>query len=98
MVRPAVTSEHAADLLRGSLADKLLGPVAVTLRVDHPGLLAAVAASELVGLAVARNKLSPLADTSPDELVGWIAPVLRHLTGAAPRRATPPGARRTPAC
>ncbi len=89
LVRSAVTSEHAATLLRGFLAENVLGRIAANLRVDHPDLRSALAASQLVGMTVARHavRLPPLADASQDDLARWIAPVLQHhLTGPAPPR------------
>jgi AcrR family transcriptional regulator len=84
LVRSAVTSEHAARLLRQFLAEGLLQDIASSLPSHRPGLGAALAASQLVGVAVARYavRLPPLAAASTEELVGAIAPVLQYyLTG-----------------
>jgi AcrR family transcriptional regulator len=85
LIRSAVTSEHAASLMRGFLAERVLGEIAATLRADRPELRAALVASQLVGLAVARYAvgLAPLTAADPDELARWVAPVVQHyLTGS----------------
>jgi AcrR family transcriptional regulator len=84
LVRSAVTSEHAARLLRQFLAEGLLADIAVSLPADRRGLGAALAASQLVGLAVARYAvgLPPLTAASTEELVRTVGPVLQYyLTG-----------------
>jgi AcrR family transcriptional regulator len=84
LIRSAVTSEHAANLMRGFLAEMVLGRLAATLRADHPDLRAALVASQLVGLAVTRyaTRLGPLTATDIDELTRWVAPVIQYyLTG-----------------
>jgi AcrR family transcriptional regulator len=84
LVRSAVTSEHAADLMRRFLAEKVLGEIAALLRADRPDLRAALVASQLVGLAVARYavRLAPLTSADHDELAQWVAPVIQYyLTG-----------------
>jgi AcrR family transcriptional regulator len=89
LVRAAVTSEHAAHVLRSFLAEKILGEIATALHADQGNLRAALAASQLVGIAVSRYavQLPPLATASDDELTDWIAPVLQYyLTGDVSRR------------
>jgi AcrR family transcriptional regulator len=84
LVRSAVTSEHAARLLRQFLADGLLRDITVSLPSGRPELGAALAASQLVGLAVARYavQLPPLTSAGTEELVSTVAPVLQYyLTG-----------------
>jgi AcrR family transcriptional regulator len=84
LIRAAVSSEHAAGLMREFLADRLLGRIAATLRGDRPELRAALAASQLVGIAVTRYavRLAPLAAAPTGEVASWLAPVLQHhLTG-----------------
>lgn len=84
LVRSAVTSEHAAGLLRRFLAERLLAGIAARLSADHAELRAALVASQLVGLAVARYavRLPPLTAAGTDELAGWAGPVLQYyLTG-----------------
>ena len=87
LVRCAVTSEHAADLFRQFLAERVLGEIAAELDAGRPELRAALVASQLVGLAVARYavRLAPLAEAGADELAGWVGPVVQYyLTGTEP--------------
>jgi AcrR family transcriptional regulator len=84
LIRSAVSSEYAAELLRGFLAEQILGRIAAHLTTDRPELRACLAASQLVGLAVARYavKLEPLVSASPEDLADLVAPTLqRYLTG-----------------
>ena len=85
LIRSAVTSDHAAELLRRLLADEVLGRLAASYRSETAELGAALAASQLVGLAVARYKirLNALAAADPEDLVRWVAPVIQsYLTGS----------------
>jgi AcrR family transcriptional regulator len=85
LIRSAVTSPHAADLMRRFLAERVLGQIAAALRAGQPDLRAALVASQLVGLAVTRYavRLDPLTAAGPSELVRLVAPVLQHyLTDA----------------
>lgn len=86
LVRSAVTSEHAARLLRHFLAEGLLRDIAFSLRSDPPGLGAALAASQLVGLAVARYavQLPPLTTASTEDLVRTVGPVLQYYLAGDP--------------
>jgi AcrR family transcriptional regulator len=93
LIRPAVTSEHAATLMRRFLATEVLARIAAALGADHAELRAALAASQVVGLAVARSAvgLEPLVAAPAEELVAWVAPTLqRYFTGKAPIRAAGP--------
>ncbi len=84
LIRSAVTSEHAAGLLRRFLAERVLREIAASFPGSRAGLGAALAASQLVGLAVARYavQLPPLAAADTEELVFSVAPVLQYyLTG-----------------
>ncbi|MGH3241147.1 MAG: TetR family transcriptional regulator [Spirillospora sp.] len=87
LIRSAVTVEQAAALLREFLADKVLGPIAAMIGADEADLRVALAASQLVGLAIARHALGLKALTTADteHLIAWTAPTLqRYYTGAAP--------------
>ena len=84
LVRAAVTSDHAADVLRQFLAETVHAGIAAGLHADQPDFRAALVASQLVGIAVARYavRLAPLAAADTGELAGWVAPVLQYyLTG-----------------
>ncbi len=85
LIRSAVASEHAAALLRRLLAEQVLGKLAALLRSQTAELGAALAASQLVGLAIARYavRLGPLATADTDDLVRWVGPVIQsYLTGS----------------
>ncbi|MEV4109871.1 TetR family transcriptional regulator [Nonomuraea sp. NPDC049695] len=93
LMRSAATSEHAAALIRSFLADDMLGKVTQKLGVDHPELRAALAAGQLVGLAITRYavRVEALVAAEPGELTDWVSPVLqRYLTGRAPTQARTP--------
>jgi AcrR family transcriptional regulator len=83
LVRSAVTSPHAAMLLRTFLAEQVLSRIAAATGADDPALRAALAASQLVGIAVARHavQLEPLVVIDVNELADLIGPALqRYLT------------------
>ena len=84
LIRSAVTSEHAAQVLRAFLARTILSGIAGALHADQGELRAALVASQLVGIALTRYavQLGPLTAADDKELVGWLAPVLQYyLTG-----------------
>jgi len=84
VVRSAVTSEQAAHALRIFLAQRVLGGIAEALHIDQGEVRAALAASQLVGIAVSRYavRLPSLAAADDEQVIGWVAPVLQHyLTG-----------------
>jgi AcrR family transcriptional regulator len=85
VIRSAVASEQAAQLLREFISREVLGRVAAALEVDQPRLRASLAGSQLVGLAMMRYvvKLEPIASADPDTLANWAGPTLqRYLTEA----------------
>jgi len=90
VIRSAVTSEHAAGLLRRLLAEQVLREIAVSVPSGRPEFGAALAASQLVGLAVARYavRLPPLTAADTEELVSAIAPVLQYYLTGQPISAT----------
>ena len=90
VIRSAVTSEHAAGLLRRLLAEQVLREIAVSFPSGRPEFGAALAASQLVGLAVARYavRLPPLTAADTEELISAIAPVLQYYLTGQPISAT----------
>lgn len=79
----ALTSEAAARMLREFVTRELLGRIAAALSVEHGELRAALAASHLVGLAMARVvvRIEPLTDLDAAQLARIIGPTLqRYLT------------------
>lgn len=89
LLRSAVTSEQAATMLREFVADSILGRLAEVAGARGGGTAeadyrAALVASQVVGLALARYVLGlePLAAASQDDLAAAIGPTLeRYLTG-----------------
>jgi|tagenome__1003787_1003787.scaffolds.fasta_scaffold20901215_3 AcrR family transcriptional regulator len=95
LMRSAATNDHAAEQIREFMANEMLGVVTQKLGVDRPELRAALAASQLVGLAIIRYavRVDALVDASTEDVAGWVAPTLqRYLTGRGPE---PPKKSRT---
>ncbi len=69
--RSAVSHPRAAEGLRGFVSDALLGPLVARLSLPNPRLRAALAGSQLVGLAIVRYivRLEAVASADPEELV-----------------------------
>ena len=83
LLRAGIAGSEAADVLRGFLTEAVLEPVAAATGRRDGRWRASLAASQLVGLAVARYllRLDPLATTPPDEVAAAIGPTLqRYLT------------------
>lgn len=84
LLRAGVAGPTSADLLRGFLADAVLEPIAAATAQPDGALRASLAASQLVGLAVARYllRIEPLAQAAPDAVAESVGPTLqRYLTG-----------------
>jgi len=89
ILRSASSNEVAAAALRGFITREVLVPLAEASGMPNAPLRAALAGSQIVGMAVARYvvKVEPLASAHPDEVARWIGPTLqRYLTEPAPRR------------
>jgi len=87
LLRTALGQEFAAALLRQFISREVLGRIAATLGGDQAELRASFAASQMVGLLVARYgvRIEPLASASVDEVVSRVGPVIQwHLTGGGP--------------
>jgi AcrR family transcriptional regulator len=88
LLRSAVTSDQAATMLREFATDAILGRIAQVAQ-DATGdgdgeYRAALAASQMLGLALARYvlRIAPIAQASNEELAAAIGPSLdRYLTG-----------------
>ncbi len=83
LLRAATTEPRAAELLAEFLSERLFAPLMEQLGVDRPELRSDLAASQLVGVGMARYvlRIEPLASAKRDEVVGWIGPtVQRYLT------------------
>ncbi len=96
LLRSALTSEQAAGMLREFITEVILGPVAAAAGAAGrntaaaaqdqagPEFRAALAASQMLGLALTRYVLAlgPVAGASADDLAAAIGPTLeRYLAG-----------------
>jgi AcrR family transcriptional regulator len=84
LIRSAVTSEDAARMLREFLVSVLFVRLAEALRAPDAPLRASLAASQMMGLLIARYvlRVEPLASAPAAQLVAAIGPnVQRYLTG-----------------
>jgi hypothetical protein len=88
LLRSAVTSEQAADMLREFATETILGRIAEAAAPGPPGadgqFRAALVASQVLGLALARYvlKIEPIAQAGTDDLAAAIGPTVeRYLTG-----------------
>jgi len=83
----AVVNEAGARMVREFITREVLGRIVGHLAVDRPELRATLAASHLVGLAMARIVVGvePLASAPADEIVEFVAPAIqRYLTAEDP--------------
>jgi AcrR family transcriptional regulator len=88
LARSSMTSEEAARMLREFLGREVFGRVAASTGAADPQLRGALAASQMIGLVMARYvvRLPGLADASRAELVEHLGPVLqRYLVDERPR-------------
>ena len=84
LLRSAVTNERAATMLREFVTSTILGIIASAVRQEDAEYRASLAASQIVGLGIARYVigLRPIVAASVDELVAAIGPTIqRYLTG-----------------
>jgi AcrR family transcriptional regulator len=84
MLHTALGQEFAAKMLRQFIIREVLKRIARELGDENAELRASFAATQVVGLVVARYgiKVEPLASASPDEVVNRIGPVVQwHLMG-----------------
>jgi AcrR family transcriptional regulator len=84
LMRNAVTQDDAARMLREFLATSVLRELAEAVGADEPELRASLAASQIMGLGMARKLigLEPLASADRERLVRAVAPTIdRYLTG-----------------
>jgi len=90
VLRAAASEPAAAALLRDRLTDEILRPVAAAIGADQPDLRAHLVATQILGLAIARDiiGLPALTALGQERLAAAIAPVLQHyLTGDLPGQA-----------
>ncbi|MFI6534728.1 TetR family transcriptional regulator [Nonomuraea sp. NPDC050547] len=80
LLRTGVTNEAAAERMREIFATQL-APVIVTLTgPDEATVRAGLAASQILGLALARYilKFPPIVAMSRDDLIHWVAPTIQR--------------------
>jgi AcrR family transcriptional regulator len=88
LIRAAASEEAAASMVRDLVARRMLLPLASRVGGDRPEFRAALVASQVVGLTMARYVVGvpPLVEATHDELVAALAPVFDHyLTGPLDR-------------
>jgi AcrR family transcriptional regulator len=84
LVRSVSSHEESAAMFREFVAEQVLGRIAASVDRPDAELRAALAGSQLVGLAMVRYivRLEPLASASRERVVAAIAPtVQRYLAG-----------------
>ncbi len=85
LLRAAVSNQDAARALRSLITSNLLEPVARAVGRRDAALRATLAASQMVGIAMARFVVGvePLASAPPEDLILAVAPTIqRYLTGS----------------
>ena len=83
LISGALSSDAAARMLREFVSRELIGRIAAALELDRGELRVALAASHLVGIAMARIvvKVEPLVSVDVDQLARIVGPALqRYLT------------------
>ena len=84
LLSAASASEAGARMLREFLTREVFARIAARIGSDDAELRAALAASQMMGLAVARYvvRMEPLASANPDLVVALVGPTIqRYLTG-----------------
>ncbi len=87
LLRSAVSDEVAAQSLRDFISHVIVRPLASAVGSDEAELRASLAASQVLGLAIARYvvRLEPLASAGPDELAPLLGQTLdRYLRPPQP--------------
>jgi AcrR family transcriptional regulator len=87
IMHTALGQEFAATLFRQFVMREVLKQIASQLGEEDAELRASFAATQVVGLVLARYgiRIEPLASASPEEVVARVGPVVQwYLTGAEP--------------
>jgi len=93
LIRGAVSHADAARLLREFVSGELLGRLARAAAPDAPQARAALAGTQIIGLAMARKvvAIEPLARADPAWLAAAVGPsIQRYLTEPLPLSPPPP--------
>lgn len=94
LLRSAASDEAAAKSLGDFLHRVVFGPLAEAVSTDAAPMRAALAASQMTGLAVVRYvlRLEPLASATPEAVAPVLGPTLdRYLRGTGMEDCAPPG-------
>ena len=85
IVRAAVSSPTAQDMLTNGLVRMVLRPISEAIAAPDAGLRAQYVASQLLGLAMTRYvlRLEPLASAPAEAVVAWIGPTLQRYIDAS---------------
>lgn len=80
MVRSAIADPEAAELLRGYLHTNVMDATTPGMGEDQPAFRISLAASHLLGAAIARHivAIEPLASADFEVVVDTVAPVIEH--------------------
>jgi hypothetical protein len=84
LLSASLTSEAGARMLREFVTREVFGRIVARLGKDDPELRASLAASQMMGLVVARYvvAIEPLASLESEEVVELVGPTLQaYLTG-----------------
>jgi AcrR family transcriptional regulator len=84
LLRSATVEPRAAELMRSFIQLRMFGPLLARLGAEHADLRGELAASQMLGLGLARYVLrfEPLASADADRVVAWAGPTIqRYLTG-----------------
>ena len=84
LLSASLTSEAGARMLREFVTREVFGRIVARLGTDDPELRASLAASQMMGIVVARYvvAIEPLASLQTDEVVELVGPTLQaYLTG-----------------
>jgi AcrR family transcriptional regulator len=88
LLSASLTSEAAARMLREFITREVFGRIVTSLGTDDAELRASLAASQMMGLVVARYvvAIEPLASLEPEEVVELIGPTLQAYLAGPLRR------------
>lgn len=80
LIRSSMTSDESARMLREYLGREVFGRIAAATGVSDPELRGALAASQVVGMAVMRYivKVPALVEAPNEQVVARLGPVLQH--------------------
>jgi AcrR family transcriptional regulator len=80
LLRSIAANDQAAEMMRQFIAREVIARIAASLKLDQPELRAALAGSQLVGLALLRYvvRLEPIASADPSTLAREVGPAIQR--------------------